>query len=73
VRTDGNRVAEMFCALVCLRPEQKGFKYPISATRMCRESGRTDCRFAAAMSWQKKGRKMSMTGKGIDGRHCRGG
>src|SRR5882762_5173905 len=49
LRTDGNRVAAMFCALVRLRPEINGHKYPISA-RICGESRRTDYRFAAAMS-----------------------
>jgi hypothetical protein len=50
VRTDGNRVAAMLCALVRFRPELTGTNIHFSATRMCGESRRTDYRFAAAMS-----------------------
>src|ERR1700732_5499454 len=64
VRSDGNRVAAMFCALVRLRPEQTGTSIQFQR-RECadRLGGRTTALLQRCPNCGERG---SMRGKGID-------
>jgi hypothetical protein len=68
VRTDGTRVAAMFCALARLRPEQTGTRIQFQR-RECAESrgGRTTALLQRCPNCGERG---SMREKGIDGRHA---
>ena len=68
MRTDGTRVAAMFCALVRLRPEQTGTSIQFQR-RECadRLGGRTTALLQRCPNCGERG---SMRGKGIDGRHA---